>query len=90
MCLSSQGTITLEMERYFRSLPGMDKNAMKARRVLELNLEHPAVQAMDAARRQGEARAETMARVLLCQAELAAGYVPEDTGEYTELVCSLF
>ena len=89
-CLSAEGEITLEMERYFRSLPGMDKNAMKARRVLELNLEHPAVQAMDAARRQGEARAETMARVLLCQAELAAGYVPEDTGEYTELICSLF
>ena len=89
-CLSAEGEITLEMERYFRSLPGMDANAMKARRVLELNLEHKAVRALDEARKAGSERAAAMAKVLLAQAEFAAGYAPEDPAEYTELVCSLF
>ena len=63
---------------------------MRARRVLELNLEHPAVRAMDQARNTDPQRAEAMARVLLAQAELMAGFPPEDPSAYSELVCTLF
>ena len=90
VCLSSEGEITLEMEKYFHSIPGADPNAMKARRVLELNMDHPAVQKLAVARVQDPERAESMAKVLLCQAELAAGILPADPAEYGELVCSLF
>ena len=90
VCLSSEGEITLEMEKYFHSIPGADPNAMKARRVLELNMDHPAVQKLAVARVQEPERARTMAKVLLCQAELAAGILPADPAEYGELVCSLF
>ena len=94
VCLSSEGEITLEMERYFRSLPGVDASElshMKARRVLELNLGHPAVRKLDEERKNGSTdRAAAMARVLLTQAEIAAGYAVEDPNEYTELVVSLF
>ena len=90
VCLSAEGEITLEMERYFHALPGVDPNAMKARRVLELNLDHPAVQALDAARTGNPERAAVMAKVLLAQAELTAGMPPEDPAAYSELVCSLF
>ena len=90
VCLSSEGEITLEMERYFHGMPGVDPKAMRARRVLELNLEHPAVRAMDQARNTDPQRAEAMARVLLAQAELMAGFPPEDPSAYSELVCTLF
>lgn len=93
VCLSSEGEITLEMEKYFRSLPGVDLNNMnmKAKRVLELNLNHTAVQKLDAERRSGNTeRAAAMAKVLLTQAEIAAGYAVENPNEYTELVVSLF
>ena len=90
VCLSSEGEITLEMEKYFHSIPGADPNAMKARRVLELNMDHPAVQKLAVARVQEPERAQAMAKVLLCQAELAAGILPADPAEYGELVCSLF
>ena len=94
VCLSSEGEITLEMERYFRSLPGVDVNElnnMKAKRVLELNLSHAAVRKMDEERRNGNTqRAAAMAKVLLTQAEIAAGYGVENPNEYTELVVSLF
>ena len=90
VCLSSEGEITLEMEKYFHTVPGADPNAMKAVRVLELNLEHPAVKKLDEARLADPERAKTMAKVLLCQAELAAGILPEDPAAYGDLVCSLF
>lgn len=93
VCLSSEGEITLEMERYFRSIPGADVNAMnmKAKRVLELNLSHGAVQKLEQERISGNtSRAAAMAKVLLTQAEIAAGYGVEDPNEYTNLVVSLF
>ena len=90
VCLSSEGDITLEMEKYFHSIPGADPNAMKAVRVLELNLDHPAVKKLDEARTSDPERAAAMAKVLLCQAELAAGILPEDPAAYGDLVCSLF
>ena len=90
VCLSAEGDITLEMERYFRTIPGVDPNAMKARRVLELNAEHPAIKALDAERSENPERARAMAQVLLTQAELTAGYAPADPAAYTELICSLF
>ena len=46
--------------------------------------------ALDAARQSDAQRAANMARVLLAQAELVAGMMPEDPTAYTELVCSLF
>ena len=90
VCLSSEGEITLEMEKYFHSIPGADPNAMRARRVLELNGEHPAVKKLDEARQSDPERAAAVAKILLTQAELAAGMLPEDPAEYGELVCSLF
>ena len=90
VCLSSEGEITLEMEKYFHSIPGADPNAMKAVRVLELNLDHPAVKKLAQARTADPERAAAMAKVLLCQAELAAGILPEDPAAYGDLVCSLF
>ena len=90
VCLSAEGEITLEMERYFHTLPGVDANAMRARRVLEINADHAAIKALDAARQSDTQRAVNMAKVLLAQAELVAGMMPEDPTAYTELVCSLF
>ena len=90
VCLSSEGEITLEMEKYFHSIPGADPEAMKAVRVLELNLDHPAVKKLDEARASDPERAAAMAKVLLGQAELAAGILPEDPAAYGDLVCSLF
>ena len=78
------------MERYFHAMPGADPNAMRAQRVLELNLDHPAVKALDAAREKDPERAAVMAKVLFAQAQLVAGITPDDPAEYGELVCKLF
>ena len=89
--LSTEGEVTLEMEKYFNNLPGVPEgNKVKARRVLELNADHPAFAALEKARKEDAARAKRLSMVLLAQAQLIAGLPLEDPAAYTELVCGLF
>ena len=89
--LTTEGEVTLEMEKYFQNVPGVPESSrVKARRVLELNGEHPAFEALKKAYAEDKARAKRLAMVLYAQAELIAGLPLDDPAAYTELVCSLF
>ena len=88
VCLNSQGTVTLEMERYFRSIPG-DDGSIRAARVLEINPRHPLYAKLQEAFATDKDRCADMARVLYAQASLIAGMPLDDPAEYTELVCNL-
>ena len=41
VCLTSEGGISLEMEKVLNSMPGAEQNKVQARLVLEINAEHP-------------------------------------------------
>ncbi len=89
--LSTEGEVTIEMEKYFNNLPGVPEgNRVKAKRVLELNADHPAFAALEKAWKEDKPRAKRLSMVLLGQAELIAGIALEDPAAYTELVCGLF
>ena len=89
--LTTEGEVTLEMEKYFRDLPGVpEAERVKAKRVLELNGAHPAFAALEKAYKEDKPRAARLAMVLLAQAQLIAGLPLEDPAAYTELVCELF
>ncbi len=91
VCLTTQGSITLEMERYFASLPEAVSGGvpMKAERVLELNPAHPVFKALKAAYETDRERAKDYAELLYGQSLLAAGLPLENPGEFSELVCKL-
>ena len=87
VCLTAKGGISFEMEKYFNAVqPG---SGMKAQRVLELNINHPAVKAMESLVQTDIDKAKKYAEVLYCQALLIAGLPIENPSEYTDLVCSL-
>ena len=89
--LTTEGEVTLEMEKYFQSIPGApEASQIKAKRVLELNGDHPAFEALKKAYEEDKPRAARLAMILLAQAELIAGLPLDDPSAYTELVCSLF
>ena len=88
VCLATEGEITLEMEKYFRTMPGAE-NAPMAKRVLELNADHSAFAALKSAFETDKDKAAKIAAILYSQALLTAGPPLEDTAAYTELVCSL-
>ena len=89
VCLSTEGGVTLEMERYFRSMPGAPTD-IRAVRVLELNANHHAYQTMKEAFTAGDKdKAARIAKILHAQALLIAGEPLEDPAAYSELVCTL-
>ncbi len=88
VCLSSGDGITFEMEKYFTAVnPDL---GMKAKRILELNVDHKAFLALDRARLDDPERAKKMCEVLLNQALLIAGLPINDPSGYTDIVCSFF
>lgn len=89
MCLTADGPITLEMEKYFARMDQGQAQSMKAQRVLELNSDSGAFAALREALDSDREKAAKYAELLYDQALLIAGLPIEDTARYTELVCSL-
>lgn len=89
VCLSAEGEVTLEMEKYFKSLPGEKENAVKARRVLELNGEHHAFEALKKAYNEDKEKAKKLSKILYTQALLIADMPVENAVEYAQLVTEL-
>ena len=89
VCLTADGPITLEMEKYFQRVDPENARNMKAQRVLELNPDSPAFAALQQAVETDRDKAAKYAKLLYAQAQLIAGLPLEDPAGYTELVCSL-
>ena len=89
VCLTTQGPISLDMERYFQSLPAGAGGDVKAERVLELNAAHPVFEALRKAYESDRPKAEKYAKLLYNQALLIAGLPVEDATAFSDLVCSL-
>ncbi|HIY21297.1 MAG TPA: molecular chaperone HtpG [Candidatus Flavonifractor merdigallinarum] len=89
VCLTTEGPITLEMEKYFQRMDPQRAGDMKAQRVLELNPQSSAFAALKSAMAQDPEKAKVYAELLYDQALLIAGLPLEDAARYTELVCSL-
>ena len=88
VCISSGDGITFEMEKYFTAVN--PELGMKAKRILELNVDHKAFLALDRARLDDPERAKKMCEILLNQALLIAGLPINDPSDYTDIVCSFF
>ncbi len=88
VCLSSGQGITFEMEKYFTAV--QPELGMKAKRILEINVDHPAFAAFETARITDPDKAKKYAQVLYNQACLIAGLPIENPSAYTDLICSLW
>ena len=88
--LTTEGGISLEMERYFRNGPSEEMRQVRATRVLEINPEHHAWTVLRDAYENDRERATSLAKILKVLAELSAGAEVEDATEFTDLVAGLF
>ena len=89
-CLTTEGGITLEMEKYFRRGPSEEMRKIKANRVLELNPEHHAFAVLKEAYENDREKAKKLSQVLARLAELMAGVEVEDPAAFVALVAELF
>ena len=89
-CLTSEGGLTLEMERYFRHGPSEEMRKVRATRVLELNPEHKAFRVLQDAWKNDSEKARKLSRILYVLAEMTAGMDVEDPNAFAEQVAELF
>ena len=87
VCLTAGEGFSFEMEKYFKNFEMPEP--IKAERILELNVAHPAVKAMAAAMASDRDKAALYAKILYEQANLIAGLPLEDPGAYTDMVAQL-
>ena len=86
-CMTPASGMSFEMEKYMKRVnPDIP---FPTQRILELNPEHPAVQAMQQAMVGDTQKAKDYAALLCAQAQLMADLPLEDPVAYTELVCKL-
>ncbi len=90
VCLTTDGPITLEMEKYFKNMPGGEEmGQVKAERVLEINPEHKVMESLKATYEADKEKAKKYAKILYTQSLLIAGLEIENPAEYADMVCDL-
>ena len=87
VCLSTQGGISLEMERVLSAMPGAE--AVKAERVLELNAEHEIFKTLCDSFENDRETFDLYLSLLHTQALLLEGILPDDAAAYAADVCKL-
>ena len=88
VCLSSDGPVSIEMEKILSKQPGSEN--VKSEKVLELNAKHPVFAVLKAAQEAGDTeKLSKYASILYNQALLIEGMPVEDPVAYAEAVCEL-
>lgn len=87
VCLTADGPVSLEMEKYFHKM--RRDFPMSAEKVLELNPDSSAFQALCKAYDEDKEKAKNYIQVLYYQALIIADLPLPDPAHYAELVCGL-
>ena len=87
VCMTPEAGMSFEMEKYMKKTN--PEFAFSVGRILELNADHSAVQALQKAMTEDPLKAKDYAQLLTYQAQLMAELPIEDPFAYTELVCKL-
>ena len=85
VCLTSEGMMSLEMEKVLAAMPGA--NGAKATVVLEINKNHKIASTLKELFVSDKDKAAKYAKILYSQSCLIAGKTLENPAEYCELVC---
>ena len=86
-CLSSEGEVSLEMEKVLNNMPSGGE--IKAKRVLELNAEHDVFKRLIALKDNDADKLAAYSRILYGQSLLIEGLPIEDPVSFSEDLCKL-
>ena len=89
VCLSSDGSITIEMEKVLNAMPQNDGNKVKAEKALEINPNHPIFEKLKDLYANDKDKLKDYAKLLYDQALLIEGMSIDTPVEFANLVCEL-
>ena len=87
VCLSSEGAISLEMEKVLNSMPNGER--VQAQRVLELNPNHPVFAVLQKLYTDNQEKLKEYAQLLYTQALLIEGISIDDPVAFSNQICGL-
>ena len=87
VCLSTEGEVTIEMEKILKAMPGSQD--VKADKVLEINVNHEIFQSLKAAYEQDQEKLGLYTSLLYNQALLIEGLPLQDPVEFTNDICKI-
>ena len=85
VCLSSEGEVSLEMEKVMSAMPNAD-NAIKATKVLEINENHAIFNKLKTLFNEDKDKFNTIAEILYAEAALVAGIEVDNIAEISDLI----
>lgn len=89
VCLSSDGSITIEMEKVLNAMPQNDGNKVKAEKALEINPNHPIFEKLKDLYANDKDKLKDYVKLLYDQALLIEGMSIDNPVEFANLVCEL-
>ncbi|MDU4695436.1 MAG: molecular chaperone HtpG [Paenibacillus sp.] len=89
VCLSTEGELTIEMEKVLNAMPGADGQSVKADKVLELNVNHDVFQSLKKAYDSDKEKLALYTNLLYNQALLIEGLPVSDPVEFTNDICKV-
>ena len=87
VCISSEGAITLDMEKVLNAMPATEK--VQAQRVLELNANHPIFAKLTQLFENDQEKLKTYSQLLYTQAMMIEGFPVEDPVAFCNQICEL-
>ncbi|MDD6528032.1 MAG: molecular chaperone HtpG [Oscillospiraceae bacterium] len=87
VCLTSEGMLSLEMEKVLASMP--NSNGMKAKIALEINRDHPIAGKLKTLFETDKEKVRKYTKILYAQGCLIGGKTIENPAEFSELVSEL-
>ena len=87
--LSSEGNVSLGMEKALNKMPGAEEQHIKAEIVLQINIDHPLAAKLKELFESDKDRLATYSKILLAQARLVSGMSLDNPAEISDLVCGL-
>ncbi len=87
--LSTEGEMSLEMEKVLSKMPGAESGMAKAMLVLEINAEHAVADKLQSLFATDRERVAAYTKILYAQARLISGLSVDNPVELSELVCGL-
>ncbi|MBO4467900.1 MAG: molecular chaperone HtpG [Clostridia bacterium] len=89
VCLTSEGGLSLEMEKTLNAMPGAADNKVKAQLVLEISASHKIAEKLKKLYNDDPETLKKYTKLLYGEACLIGGKPIDDPAEHSELVCEL-
>lgn len=87
VCLSTDGEVTIEMERILKAMP--NNQDIQAEKVLEINVNHEVFQSLQDAYKQDQEKLSLYTKLLYNQALLIEGLPIQDPVQFTNDICKI-